>query len=162
MTGFTPNVSQGTLVRTGIVQGFGLGFIFVPLSTITFATLAPEYRTQAASLFSLVRNIGSSIGISIVIFLLGHNAQVTHAELVEHVTPFNHALQMPDVARIWNLATTAGRAALNAEITRQSTIIAFVDDFKLMMFVALAAMPLVLLLRRTQGKAGGGAEAVLD
>jgi DHA2 family multidrug resistance protein len=162
MTGFTPNVSQGTLIRTGIVQGFGLGFIFVPLSTITFATLAPEYRTQAASLFSLVRNIGSSIGISIVIFLLGHNAQVMHAELVEHVTPFNHALQMPDVARIWNLATTAGRAALNAEITRQSTIIAFVDDFKLMMFVALAAMPLVLVLRRTRAQGGGGAEAVLD
>ncbi len=161
MAGFTPDVSQGILIRTGIVQGFGLGFIFVPLSTITFATLTPEFRTQGTALFSLVRNIGSSIGISLVIFLLGRNTQIMHAELVQHVTPFNDALQNGGAARIWDLATAAGRAALNAEITRQATIIAFNDDFKLMMIVALAALPLVLLLRRAKAQ-GSPAEAVLD
>jgi MFS transporter, DHA2 family, multidrug resistance protein len=161
MAGFTPDVSQGTLMRTGIIQGFGLGFIFVPLSTITFATLTPGFRTQGTALFSLVRNIGSSIGISLVIFLLGRNTQVMHAELVEHVTPFNDALQNGGASRIWDLATAAGRIALNAEITRQATIIAFNDDFKLMMIVALAALPLVLLLRRAKAQ-GSAAEAVLD
>jgi DHA2 family multidrug resistance protein len=161
MAGFTPDVSQGTLIRTGIIQGFGLGFIFVPLSTITFATLAPEFRTQGTALFSLVRNIGSSIGISLVIFLLGRNTQVMHTELVQHVTPFNDALQNGGPSRIWNLATAAGRDALNAEITRQATIIAFNDDFKLMMIVALTALPLVLLLRRAKTQ-GSTADAVLD
>jgi DHA2 family multidrug resistance protein len=161
MTGFTPDVSQGILVRTGIIQGFGLGFIFVPLSTITFATLAPELRTQGTALFSLVRNIGSSIGISLVIFLLGRNTQVMHAELVQYISPFNSALDHGGASRIWNLATAAGRSALNAEITRQATIIAFNDDFKLMMIVALAALPLVLLLRRAKSQ-GSAAEAILE
>ena len=161
MAGFTPDVSQGTLIRTGIVQGFGLGFIFVPLSTITFATLTPEFRTQGTALFSLVRNLGSSIGISLVIFLLGRNMQVMHAELVAHVTPFNAALQLGGAARIWNLATIAGRTTLNSEITRQATIIAFNDDFRLMMIVALAAMPLVLLLRRAKAQSKA-AEPILE
>jgi DHA2 family multidrug resistance protein len=147
MSGFTPDVAQWDIVWTGIVQGLGLGFIFVPLSTITFATLAPGYRTQGTALFSLLRNVGSSIGISIVIFLLGHNTQQMHAALVEHATPFNAALREPAAAALWNLATTAGREALDGEITRQATIIAYADDFRLMMLVALAALPLVLLLR---------------
>jgi MFS transporter, DHA2 family, multidrug resistance protein len=161
MTGFTPDVSQWTLIRTGIEQGFALGFMFVPLSTITFSTLAPEHRTQGTALFSLMRNIGSSIGISLVIFLLARNTQIAHAGIVEHVTPFNGLFRDPSVARMWNLATEAGRAALNAEITRQATIIAYVDDFKLMMLVSLAAIPLVLLLRRP-AKAPRGEAAVLD
>src|SRR5438128_6977987 len=107
MTGFTPDVSQWTLIRTGVLQGMGLGFMFVPLSTITFATLTPEFRTQGTALYSLFRNIGSSIGISFVIFLLGRNTQVMHAELVEHVTPFNDALQNGGASRIWDLATAA-------------------------------------------------------
>jgi DHA2 family multidrug resistance protein len=161
MAAFTPDVSQATLIRTGIVQGFGLGFIFVPLSTITFTTLSPQLRTQGTALFSLVRNIGSSIGISIVIFLLGRNTQEMHAEIAAQVTPFNDALHLGAAARIWDMTTAAGRAALNGEITRQATIIAFNDDFKLMMIIALLAMPLVALLRRAKTQ-GGPAEAVLD
>jgi DHA2 family multidrug resistance protein len=162
MTGYTPDVSQALIVRTGVVQGFGLGFIFVPLSTVTFATLAPQLRTQAAALFSLMRNIGSSIGISLVIFLLARNTQVMHAALTEHVTPFSDALQQPPVAGIWNLATTAGRAALNAEITRQASVIAYADDYWLMMIVCMAALPLVLLLRPVRRAAGPAAAAALD
>src|SRR5215210_215195 len=143
MTAFTPDVSQWTLVRTGVMQGMGLGFMFVPLSTITFATLTPEFRTQGTALYSLSRNIGSSIGISFVTFLLVRNTQVMHAALAEHVTPYNDALKAPALSRIWDMASEAGRAALDAEITRQATIIAYADDFKLLMVVALAALPLV-------------------
>jgi MFS transporter, DHA2 family, multidrug resistance protein len=154
MTGFTPDVSTSTLVRTGVLQGLGLGFMFVPLSTITFATIPPAFRTQGTALFSLMRNIGSSVGISFVTFLLSRNTQVMHAELVQHVTPYNDALHQPGVARIWDLATVAGRAALNAEVTRQATIIAYADDFKLMMLVALVAVPFVFLLRRVRHRGG--------
>jgi DHA2 family multidrug resistance protein len=161
MSGFTPDVSQWTLIRTGVLQGAGLGFMFVPLSTITFATLAPEYRTQGTALYSLFRNIGASIGISVVVFMLTRNTQIMHAALAEHVTPFNEALRHPGVAQIWNLGTAAGRAALNAEVTRQATIIAYADDFTLMMVISLAALPLVLLLRGAKTY-GGAAEAVLE
>ena len=148
------------LIRTGVLQGLGLG-LFVPLSTITFATLGPEFRTQGTALFSLMRNIGSSIGISLVTFLLTRNTQIMHSELAQHVTPFNEALRQPGVAQIWDLATVAGRAALNAEITRQATIVAYSDDFKLMMMVALAAVPFIFLLRGAKQRAGAD-HAVLE
>jgi DHA2 family multidrug resistance protein len=157
MTYFTPDVSQWTLIRTGMLQGAGLGLMFVPLSTITFSTLPASFRTQGTALYSLVRNIGSSIGISLVIFLLTRNTQVVHAELAGHVTPFNDALHLPEVARIWNMATVAGRAALDAEVTRQAAIVAYADDFKLMMIVALLALPLVLLLKPAKPRAGEAA-----
>jgi DHA2 family multidrug resistance protein len=161
MTGFTPDVSRFTLVRTGIEQGLGLGFLFVPLSTITFATLTPEFRTQGTALFSLMRNLGSSIGISVVIFLLTRNTQIVHSQLAEHVTPFNEALRTGIVHRVWNMTTMLGRAALDAEITRQAAIIAYIDDYKFMMLIALAAMPIVFLLRKGGAQADAG-HAVLE
>ena len=161
MTGFTPDVSEWTLIRTGVLQGMGLGFMFVPLSTITFATLPARLRTQGTALYSLMRNIGSSIGISLVIFLLTRNIQLVHAELAGHVTPFNDALRQVGPSHFWNMATTVGKAALNAEVTKQAAVVAYANDFKLMMLVALLALPLVFLLKKA--RAQGGAEvAVLD
>jgi len=161
MTGFTPDVSEWTLIRTGVLQGMGLGFMFVPLSTITFATLPASLRTQGTALYSLMRNIGSSIGISMVIFLLTRNTQLVHAELAGHVTPFNDALGQVGPSHFWNMATTVGKAALNAEVTKQAAVVAYANDFKLMMLVALVALPLVFLLKRA--KASAGAEvAVLE
>ncbi len=161
MTGFTPDVSRFTLVRTGIEQGLGLGFLFVPLSTITFATLTPEFRTQGTALFSLMRNLGSSIGISVVIFLLTRNTQVVHSQLVDNVTPFNQLLRTGTVHQVWNMTTALGRAALDAEITRQAAIIAYIDDYKFMMLIALGAMPIVFLLRKGAPQADAG-HAVLE
>jgi DHA2 family multidrug resistance protein len=146
MSGFNTDVGRGAIVWTGIVQGMGLGFIFVPLSTLTFSTLEPHLRTAATSLYSLMRNIGASIGISLVIWLLGRSTQVLHAELSQHLTPFDAFLRhLPDA---WDLATDAGRAALDAEVTRQATTIAYLNDFRLMMLVALVVLPFVVLLRR--------------
>jgi DHA2 family multidrug resistance protein len=162
MTGYTPDVSQRTLILNGVFQGMGLGFMFVPLSTITFATLRAEFRTQGTALFSLMRNLGSAIGISFVTFMLGRNTQIMHAELSEFVTPFNGALAQPGAQAGWDLATTAGRLALNEEVTRQATIISYNNDFKLMMLVALAAIPMLLLLRRARPRQGEPAEAVMD
>src|ERR1700681_4020615 len=93
MTGFTPDVSQGTLIRTGLVQGFGIGCVFVPLGTVAFGTLPPALRTQGTGLFNLMRNIGASIGISMMGYLLVRNSAVTQAGLVEHVTPFRQVIR---------------------------------------------------------------------
>lgn len=148
MTQFNIDVGIWDIVRTGIVQGFGLGLIFVPLSAITFSTLPSDLRTEAAGLFSLMRNIGSSVGISIVTALLTRGTQINHAQLAEHVTPYMHAMQQPGYPAMWNLNTTQGLAMLNAELTRQAEMIAYLDDFKLLMWVTIAAAPLILLLRR--------------
>jgi DHA2 family multidrug resistance protein len=162
MTNYTLDVSEGTLIRTGIVQGFGLGFVFIPLSTITFATLEPRYRTQGTALFSLMRNIGSSIGISVMTFLLTRNTTIMHADLTAYVTPFNLGLHLPGVTQNWDIATTLGKASLDNEITRQSSVIAYANDYRLMMFVALLSLPLALLLRRPGQSRGGTPVAAVD
>jgi DHA2 family multidrug resistance protein len=147
MTAFTSEVGTWEIVYTGVVQGVGLGFIFVPLSTIAFATLAPRYRNEGTAMFSLARNIGSSLGISVVMTLLGRQAQVSHAGLVESLTPFRAALQSPWLPPFWDWTTAAGAVALNREVTRQAMTIAYLNDFRLMMYMTVLALPLLLLLR---------------
>ncbi len=148
MTGWTPDVSQWTIVTVGIVQGAGLGFLFVPLSTVTLATLPPERRTEGAGLYNLSRNVGSSVGISVVDSLLTRNTQVNHAEIAAHVTAVSRALENGAEARFWNPLTAAGRAALDVVITRQAQIIAYVDDYKLLMLATLAVLPLLIVFRK--------------
>ena len=161
MTGFTPDVSETTLVWTGIVQGLGLGFMFVPLSTVTFSTLPASRIPEAAGLYNLMRNIGSSVGISITAALLDQHTQISHAEIAAGITATNPLLRAPGVETLWSPYTAAGRAALDAEITRQATTIAYIDDFKLLMFVTLVAVPLLFLLRRPKAPAGGSGGAAV-
>lgn len=153
MAGWTPDVSQSRIMLTGFVQGGGLGLLFVPLTTITFATLPAEYRGDGTGLYNLSRNIGSSVGISLVSYLLTRNVQVNHAEIANYVTPFNRLFEMPAVKHAWDPTTLAGRAALDEVITRQATIIAYIDDFKLLMILCLAALPFLALLRTPRREA---------
>ena len=147
MTGWNPNVSQWTIAVTGFIQGAGLGFLFVPLTTVTFATLAPEQRADGTGLYNLSRNVGSSVGISIVSYLLIRNDQVNHATIASHVTAVNRAFGNGAVLHAFSPWTAAGRAALDQMVQLQASIISYIDDFKLMMILSLAAVPLVLLLR---------------
>jgi DHA2 family multidrug resistance protein len=149
MTCWTPDVSQWTIVWVGVVQGIGLGFLFVPLSTVTLATLSPAQRTEGAGLYSLSRNIGSSVGISVVNALLTRNTQINHADIVEHVTAVNRAFESPMVMRFWNPLDAAGRAALDAMITQQAQIIAYIDDYKLLMIAILSVFPLLIVFKKT-------------
>jgi DHA2 family multidrug resistance protein len=147
MTAFNAEVGVTEIVYTGVVQGIGLGFIFVPLSAIAFSTLAPRYRNEGTAMFSLIRNIGSSVGISLVVTMLGREFQVSHAMLSETITPFRDALQGPDTPALWSLGQQSGLAALNAEVSRQALTIAYINDFRFMMYLSLLALPLLLLLR---------------
>jgi DHA2 family multidrug resistance protein len=148
MTSYSLLMGESTVIWSGLVQGVGLGLIFVPLSALTFSTLPPEFRTEAAGIFSLMRNVGGSIGISAVETFLTRNVQVNHADLAERITPFNRALHFPILDKYWNLHSAAGLASLDHEITRQASMLAYIDDFKLMEFVTLVALPLVILLRK--------------
>jgi MFS transporter, DHA2 family, multidrug resistance protein len=146
MTGFTPQMDSWPIIRSGVVQGLGLGLVFVPLSTIAFATLEPRFRADATSLFSLVRNIGSSIGISLVTAALTRNVQVNHAELGAFIQPYN-----PVMAQAYPTAVTGNQTTLqmlDGLVNVQAAMISYVDDFYLMMWVTLLAMPLAFVLRR--------------
>jgi len=147
MSGFSLDMDKRPVIISGVVQGLALGFIFVPMNLMAFATLDGKHRTTAASLLNLSRSIGGSIGISIVSVLLARNLQVSHSDLVQHITPA--ALPQIDpsfTGRAGQLSDTA-LAMIDAEINRQALMIAYVDDFHLMMIIALCAAPLLLLLR---------------
>lgn len=150
MSNFTLGISSYDLITTGLMQGLGLGFIFVPLSTITFSTLAPHFRVEGSSLFSLMRNIGSSIGISIVVTRLAQGTQEHHAILSEYVTPFARAMtdgRLPDAL---NPGSAQGLAKLNSIVTTQAASISYFDDFRFMAGIVLLAFPLLLILKRPQ------------
>ena len=160
MTGFSLDVTQQTIVVSSIVQGIGLGLLFVPITTAAFLTLPSHLRNSGTSILTLVRNIGSSIGISMVIANLTSKTTEMHARLVEQVTPFNNALQMPDLAANLNANTDAGRALLDMIVTQQASMIAYLNDFYLLMILTLAMIPLVLIIRAAKSPAGGKAEPV--
>jgi DHA2 family multidrug resistance protein len=154
MTGWTPDISQTTIIVVGVIQGIGLGFIFVPLSVVTLSTLPATARAEGAGLYSLSRNIGSSVGISVVNSLLTRNTQVNHADIAQHVTAVNRMFEAPMISQFWNPLTAAGRAALDAVVTQQAQIIAYIDDYKLLMIATLAVLPLLIVFKKPSG--GGG------
>ena len=147
MTRFSLDVSGWDIVRTGIVQGLGVGLTYVPLTTISFSTLAARYRNEGTALFNLIRNIGSSIGISAVMTYLAQRTQANHAAFAQYINPFRFAFAHSPVARIYDLASPQGLAAINGEVTRQAAMLAYLQDFRMMMFLTLAFIPMIVLLR---------------
>ena len=155
MAHFDLQMDWWPVIVTGVVQGFGLGFLFVPLTTIAFTTLDARLRTEAAGIYSLIRNVGASIGISFCETELARGLQINHASYAALMTPFNRALTSPHIQAYWNIHTTAGLAALNAEISRQAAMQAYINDFMLIMLIALGSVPLLLLLREVKHQPGG-------
>lgn len=152
MSQYTLVLSPSDIVWPGVVQGIGLGLVFVPLSTASFSTLAPEVRADGTAIYSLVRNIGSSIGISLVQAFLSRNAQIAHASITEQIHIANPVLQGA-AAQAGPYATDGiGAALLNAEITRQATMVAYVDDFWMMFLMTLFIIPLLFLMRPARSR----------
>ena len=153
MTGWTPDIDAWSLSRNGIIQGFGLGLVFTPLQVVAFSTLPAEMRTDGTALFSLLRNVGLAIGVSVTSVVLTQSTQIMHAQITANVTSFNRSLQSGGAYLLWSTANSQGLAALNAEVTRQAAIIAYVNDFKLLFIVSLLMLPLLLMMRWSNGKA---------
>ncbi|MEO8847187.1 MAG: MDR family MFS transporter [Casimicrobiaceae bacterium] len=146
MTGFYLQMDVVPVIWSGLAQGLGTGFVYVPLAAITFATLSPAYRNEGTALFSLIRNLGSSVGISVVETLLTRGTQTMHARLAEQVTPYGDALR-------GHAPTAQNLAMLNHGVSQQAAMIAYNNDFKLMMILTLCAVPLVVLLRNGRKQA---------
>jgi MFS transporter, DHA2 family, multidrug resistance protein len=150
MTGWTDQTSVEDIVILSIVQGFGFGLVFVPLSTVAFLTLPNHLRTDGTSILTLMRNVASSVGISIVIAQLTEGSRRTYAVLSEYVNPFNHAMQMPDVRSMIDMNTDAGRAMMDVMVGLQAQIIAFSKDYQMVMIFTACAIPLTIMIGSTK------------
>jgi DHA2 family multidrug resistance protein len=166
MTAWTDQTQSSEIVTISIIQGFGFGLVFVPLSTVAFMTLPNHLRTDGTSMLTLMRNVASSVGISIVIAQLTEGSRRIYAVLNEHVTPFNHAMQMPDVTGMINLGTDKGRAMADVMIGLQAQIIAFSQDYQLVMLFILCSIPLAIMIGSTRAalrkQAAGPEHAVME
>lgn len=154
MSGFSLQMDRRPIIVSGVIQGFALGFLFVPMNALAFATLHTRFRTTAASLLNLSRNVGGSIGISVVSVLLARNIQVSHSDLASHITPYT----LPPLDQSLSVYAPPAQTAvamLDAEVNRQALMIAYIDDFHLMMLITLVAIPLLLLIRKGRAQAGG-------
>jgi DHA2 family multidrug resistance protein len=149
MTGFAIDQPSRPVIVSGVVQRLGLGLIFVPLQTLAFETLPARMRTTGAALLNLSRNIGGSIGISVVSTQLVRMTQVAHADMAAQITQQTIPTAQPEMLQ--TIAPVAGPAALayiNGIITKQALFIAYLDDFKLMMLITFAVLPLLFFMKR--------------
>jgi DHA2 family multidrug resistance protein len=158
MSHYSLDLSQSDIIWPGLIQGVGVGLVFVPLSTATFATLAPAMRAQGTAIYSLIRNIGSSIGISLVQTMLVRNTEIAHASIVERVTAMSPAWQNPAIAAAYDVGRPAGAAALDGAITLQAAMLGYIDDFWLMLALTVIVMPLILLIRPPAPAAASGVD----
>jgi DHA2 family multidrug resistance protein len=151
MAGWSLDVDRYHIVMSGLIQGLGIGLVFIPLQATAFATLPPHLRTDGSSLLNLTRSVGSSIGISVMVTLLARNTQISHSDLAGHVTPA--VTSMVDLSSLERFAQygEAGLGMLDLMVTRQAAMIAYVDDYWLMMWLSLASVPMVLIMRKSGG-----------
>lgn len=161
MTGWTLQMGAAPIVISGVVQGMGLGLVFLPLNLISFATLPPEYRTDGASLLNLARNIGASIGIAIIAALLSRNIQVSHSDLAAEITPYNLPVDPDTLSRLSGLGTSAMQL-LDAAVNREAAMIAYLDDFWVMMIATILTVPLAAFLQKPAPRKGEPPPMMLD
>ena len=154
MMNFDLQMDQWPVIWSGLTQGFGIGFAYVSLTSVSFMTLPPQYRAEGAAFFNLMRNLGSSIGISAVQALLTENTQTMHQSLASHISPYNPLLHN------FNLHSTQTLAQLNGMVTSQAAMVAYNDDFKIMMILSLLTIPFLLFMRVRRHVPGATTEIV--
>jgi MFS transporter, DHA2 family, multidrug resistance protein len=149
MSLWTPDVTAEEMMWTMVIQGFSVGLVFNPLQVMAYTTLTPSLRGEATSVQSLARNVGSAIGISVVSFSLTRGVQTTHADIAAGLTPFDRVLQGNNaVSQMLDPATRHGAVMLDQMVNHQAQIIAYNNDFRLMMLTIIPPMLLLFLMRR--------------
>ena len=148
MTYWDADVSTAEVVWVTVINGFGMGVMWVTMTTLAFSTLAAELRVEAASLFALIRALGASLGTSIIVLILIRSSQTNYIELRDHVSPYNDAFRSLGADSIWNLESTRGLVALYHLVLSQAELIAYINAFVFLVFVVFAAVPLVFLLKK--------------
>jgi len=159
MAGVSPQTGEAPWIVSGVIQGLGTGLAWASVTNIGFATLSPALRNEGTSLFNLTRNVGSTVGISLMQAYVSSGSRIANAQLVQYVNPYGLQIHQPQVSA--QLATAAGTAALSSSIATQASWIAYLDAFRLMTIVTLLALPVLLLVRGAKAKRGGS-EVVVE
>lgn len=148
MAGWSLAVDRSHIIWASLIQGLGMGLVFIPMNSMAFATLPPELRTEASSLLNLARSIGASVGIAVVTALLASNLQVSHADLAANVT--SSMIDAVDVSTIdrFQMVGTTVLSTIDGIINQQAAMIAYINDFWLMMWLTVGSIPLVLLMKK--------------
>jgi DHA2 family multidrug resistance protein len=153
MSQFDLSMDRRPIYLAGIIQGVGFGLVSVPVTTAAFATLSQGMRAEGASLLAVMRSMGGSAGVAAMQALITRQSQAMHASLAAYVIP-SDAVVRSGLGRLVNPASSAGALALDAEINRQAAMVAYVDDFRTMFFIALGCMPLLLIIRKPRPSGG--------
>lgn len=146
MTGFDLSMTATPMLITGMLQGFGMSFLFVPLSVVAFSTLDPSLRAEAAGVYNLLRSLGGSVGISIMQAIWTTNAAIVHSTLAENIKPGDPVVAAALPAAVGS-TSMPGLMALNGEVTRQAAMVAYIDDFKVLMILTLVMIPFLLIIQ---------------
>lgn len=160
MTGWGLMMDWHSVALTGLIQGLGMGFVFIPMNQLAFATLSMRHRTDGSSLLYLVRSIGGSLGISVMTTMLARNMQTSHEDLSAHITSSSMAAMDPSTVDRFQTLGEAAMMTLNGEVTRQAAMIAYLDNFQFMMILLIAFLPMVLLLRPARMSPGDRVHSV--
>jgi DHA2 family multidrug resistance protein len=148
MTNFSLTMGEWPFIWTGVVQGLGIGLVFVSVNILSYDTLPLELRSEAAAIANAIRTFGSSLGISIVFMLLIRNSQKNMALLSENVTITNEMMHSPHLPAMWDLATEQGRAMMASEMGRQAQMMAYITDFQYILIATICIIPIVFLIKR--------------
>jgi len=147
MTQWTAEVSMETILWITIVNGYGMGMMWVTLTTVTFSTLAMHFRVEGAALFALIRGIGASMGTSIIVAILVHSSQVNYIEMRDRISSFNENLGAAASPPAWNPETLSGLMALRNLVISQAETIAYLNAFVFLVAVTVLALPMVFFLK---------------
>ena len=174
MTQFSIDVSEGRVITNGFLQGIGLGLVFPPLTTLAFATVPARIRTEGAAINALMRNLGASVGVAVLVAMLDRNTQINRSTLAEYLTPFSPLWRygttpvengvLVDRARLTTHMTPFGGGwpygavpvddpskligMWSEELSRQASMIAYLNDFRVLAVAAVVFIPLLFFMRR--------------
>ncbi|MAZ98283.1 MAG: DHA2 family efflux MFS transporter permease subunit [Rhodospirillaceae bacterium] len=147
MTQWNADVGMEEVIWITMINGFGMGMMWVALTTVTFSTLPTIFRVEAASLFSLIRAIGASMGTSIVVSILVRSTQTNYIEMRSQISEFQAFTITNGFGGMLNVASELGLETIQNIVLSEAHMIAFLNDFVFLMVVAFLAMPLIFLLR---------------
>jgi DHA2 family multidrug resistance protein len=148
------NMSDFDVFWSNFLQGLGQSVAFTPMTVMAFATLPQSQITEGSAVFTLMRNFGSSLFISLAVLVLVRSTSINYARMTEMITPFKGLAPIGGLPVAWSPETTSGLLRLSGEIQRQAAMIGYVNAFYLLAFTAAAAVPLACFMRAT-GAAGG-------
>jgi DHA2 family multidrug resistance protein len=147
------NAAPHHFVTTGILQGLGMGMIFVPLSTLAYRTLPKSSSSEAAGIYNLSRTIGSSVGISVASSVLSHTHSMSEVGLSRYITPDNPAVSQWLATQGLTLDSPSAVMKLSNLVSEQAMMIAFNDTFYMVMWSFIVMIPLLMLIKGHSPKA---------